>query len=67
MRNNITVRGQWMYQPTAVTRMAAMVRAGLVRLEEFAVTTFDLDHANEAVAHAATNARPFQTTVICPG
>jgi alcohol dehydrogenase len=66
MRNNVTVRGQWMYPPAAVTRMAAMVRAGLVKLEEFTVTTFDLDHANEAVAHAAANARPFQTTVICP-
>ncbi len=67
MRNNITVRGQWMYQPTAVTRMAAMVRAGLVRLEEFAVTTFDLDHAQEAVAHAAANAQPFKMTVVRPG
>jgi len=66
MRNCITVRGQWMYPPGAVTRLAAMVRAGLIRLEEFAVTSFDLDHANEAVAHAAANARPFQTTVICP-
>jgi alcohol dehydrogenase len=47
--------------------MAAMVRAGLVRFEEFAVTSFDLDHANEAVAHAAANARPFQASVVCPG
>jgi alcohol dehydrogenase len=67
MRNNITIRGQWMYPPSAVTRMAAMVRAGLVRFEEFAVTSFDLDHANEAVAHAAANARPFQASVVCPG
>jgi alcohol dehydrogenase len=66
MRNCITVRGQWMYPPTAVTRLAGMVRAGLIRLEEFAVTSFDLDHANEAVAHAAANARPFQTTVVRP-
>jgi alcohol dehydrogenase len=64
MRDNITVRGQWMYPPSAVTRMAAMVRAGLVRLEEFAITSFGLDHANEAVMHAAANARPFQATVI---
>jgi alcohol dehydrogenase len=66
MRNNITVRGQWMYPPTAVPRLAGMIRAGLIKLEEFAVTSFDLDHANEAVAHAAANARPFQTTVIRP-
>jgi alcohol dehydrogenase len=64
MRHCITVRGQWMYPPEAVTRMASMVRAGLVKLDDFAVTSFDLDHANEAVAHAALNARPFQMTVI---
>jgi len=66
MRNCITVCGQWMYPPEAVTRMASMVRAGLVKLDQFAVTSFDLEHANEAVAHAATNARPFQMTVIQP-
>jgi alcohol dehydrogenase len=66
MRNCITVCGQWMYPPEAVTRMASMVRADLVKLDQFAVTSFDLEHANEAVAHAATNARPFQMTVIQP-
>jgi alcohol dehydrogenase len=66
MRHGITVRGQWMYPPEAVTRMASMVRAGLVKLDDFAVTSFDLGQANEAVAHAAANARPFQMTVIRP-
>jgi alcohol dehydrogenase len=66
MRNCITVRGQWMYRPDAVTRVAGMVRAGLVRLDEFAVTSFDLDQVNEAVAHAAANAGPFQMTVLRP-
>src|SRR5262249_17737970 len=60
MRHCITVRGQWMYPPEAVTRMAGMVHAGLVNLDDFDVTSFDLDHANEAVTHAAANARPFQ-------
>jgi alcohol dehydrogenase len=66
MRHGITVRGQWMYPPEAVTRMAGMVRAGLVKLDDFAATSFDLDHANDAVVHAAANARPFQMTVIRP-
>jgi alcohol dehydrogenase len=66
MRHGITVRGQWMYPPEAVTRMAGMVRAGLVKLDDFAVTSFDLAQANEAVVHAAANARPFQMTVIRP-
>lgn len=35
-------------------------------LDEFDVTTFDLDNANEAVAHAATNGGPFRRTVIQP-
>ena len=64
MRNNITVRGQWMYPPHAVGAMVRLVRAGLVQLNHYAVTTFSLDQANEAVAHAAANAAPMQKTVI---
>ena len=66
MRNDITIRGQWMYRPEAVTRMAALVRAGLLRLDEYAVTGFPLVEANEAVTHAAANGGPFRLTVIRP-
>ena len=66
MRNNVTVRGQWMYPPEAVTRLVGLVRSGLLRLDEYAVTEFALDAANEAVAHAAANAGPFRMTVIRP-
>jgi alcohol dehydrogenase len=66
MRNCITLRGQWMYPPDAVGRVAALVRAGLVKLDEFAVTAFGLDRVNEAVTHAAANAGPFRMTVITP-
>ena len=66
MRNLVTVRGQWMYPPAAVARLAALVSAGLVDLGQFAVTTFPLDRANEAVAHAAANPQGFRMTVICP-
>ena len=66
MRNLITVRGQWMYSPTAVTRMASLIHAGLLDLNQFAVTAFPLHGANEAVAHASANARPFNLTVIRP-
>ena len=66
MRNLVTVRGQWMYPPEAVTKLAALVRAGLLDLGGVAVTTFGLDQANEAVAHAAANAGPFRMTVITP-
>ncbi len=66
MRNLITIRGQWMYSPAAVTRLAALIHAGLLDLTQFSVTAFNLDHANEAVEHASFNARPFNLTVIRP-
>jgi alcohol dehydrogenase len=66
MRNCVTLRGQWMYPPHAATLMAGMVRAGLVDLDQFEVTAFGLDRANEAVTHAAAHAGPFKMTVIQP-
>ena len=66
MRNCITLHGVWMYPPEAVTRLVNLVRGGLLSLDHFEITTFDLDHANEAVAHAAINAAPFQKTIILP-
>ena len=66
MRNDITVRGKWMYSPEAVTRMTGLIRAGLLDLGHFDVTTFALDDANEAVAHAAAIGGPFRMTVVRP-
>lgn len=66
MRNDITVRGKWMYSPEAVTRMTGLIRAGLLDLGHFDVTTFALDDANDAVAHAAANGGPFKMTVLRP-
>jgi alcohol dehydrogenase len=66
MRNCITIHGQWMYPLHATTLMVGLIRSGLVDLQNFDATTFDLDHANGAVAHAAANAGPFKMTVIRP-
>jgi alcohol dehydrogenase len=66
MRNDITVRGKWMYPPQAVSQMANLVRAGLLHLNHFDITRFTLDQANEAIAHAAANGGPFRMTVIEP-
>lgn len=66
MRNCITIRGQWMAPPEAVVRMVGLIRSGLLRLEEFHVTTFGLEQANEAVAHAAAHGGPFKLTVLQP-
>ncbi len=66
MRECITIHGVWMYPPDAATRLVGLVRAGLLKLDDYQTTAFDLDHANEAVAHAAANAGPFKMTVIRP-
>lgn len=66
MRNCISIHGVWMYPPDAASRLIALVRAGLLRLDEYETTAFDLDHANAAVEHAAANGGPFKLTVIRP-
>jgi alcohol dehydrogenase len=66
MRNNITVRGQWMYPREAVVRMIAMIKTGLIDLQLSEITTFPLAEVNTAVEHAAANAGPFQMTVVLP-
>jgi alcohol dehydrogenase len=43
-----------------------MIRARLLPLDLFEVTTFELDQVNEAVAHAAANGGPFKMTVLQP-
>jgi alcohol dehydrogenase len=66
MHKEITLRGVWMYPRDAIPRMVQMVRAGLIDLNQFELTEFGLDDANEAVAHAAANAGPRQITVLRP-
>ncbi|MDB5515719.1 MAG: alcohol dehydrogenase [Tardiphaga sp.] len=66
MRNCVTLQGVWMYPPDAAIRLVGLIRSGLLKLDHFDTTTFDLDHVNEAVAHAAANAGPFRLTVIRP-
>lgn len=64
MRNCITVHGQWMFPISAPPRLAALARAGLLDLGQYKFTEFKLEHANEAVKHAAANGGPFRMTVI---
>ena len=66
MRNCVTLLGQWMYPPHATLLMFGLIRSGLIDLGQFEVTSFALDDANAAVAHAAGNAGPFRMTVIEP-
>jgi alcohol dehydrogenase len=66
MRDCITIHGVWMYPPDAATRLIALIRSGLIDLAQFETVSFGLDHANEAVTHAAANSGPFKLTVIKP-
>ena len=66
MRNCVTIHGVGLCPPDAAIRLIALIRSGLLQLDQTEVTRFDLDHANEAVAHAAANAGPFRMTVIEP-
>jgi alcohol dehydrogenase len=66
MRNDITVRGKWMYPRWAPGRMVALIRAGLLDLGHFAATAFPLEQVDQAVAHAAANAGPFLMTLLRP-
>jgi hypothetical protein len=56
--------GPWVrpVKPDAVS----LVRAGLLRLEDYAVMEFALDDANAAFAHAASRGGPFRMTVLRP-
>ncbi|MEU9429259.1 zinc-binding alcohol dehydrogenase family protein [Streptomyces sp. NPDC048342] len=66
MRNNITIRGQWMYPREANTQLIRLAQRGLLDLRHFDITTFDLDDADAALAHAATDGGRFSLTVIRP-
>lgn len=66
MRNCITIHGVWLCPPYATVRLVGLIRSGLLRLDQFEAVSFDLDHVNEAVAHAAANGGPFRMTVIQP-
>ena len=66
MRNNITIRGQWLYPREAVSKLISLVQAGLLDLQLFETTSFSLDHANDAVSYAASNGGPFKATIIQP-
>lgn len=66
MRNNITLRGQWMYPRNAIAPLIALVKAGLLSLEGYAIAEFPLDEVEAAIAHAAANRGPFSKTVLRP-
>ncbi|WP_324671477.1 medium chain dehydrogenase/reductase family protein [Hymenobacter sp. GOD-10R] len=67
MRHCITVRGQYMYPRQAPAQLIALIRAGLLSLDEWKITTFSLSQVNAAVAHTAHTGEAFQSTILLPG
>lgn len=63
MRNNITIKGQWMHPREAMPRLIAMVRSGL-DLTCHEVTEFRLASIADAIAHSAKTSGPFTKTVL---
>ena len=62
MRNCIAIsRPCGCFRPRPPPGLVGLVRSGVLRPDHFAVTEFALDHANEAVAHAAANGGPFRS------
>jgi len=66
MRNCITIIGQWLGPREANIRLINLIRSGLLDLNNWDVTNFDLADVNKAVAHAAAESGPFKLTVLRP-
>lgn len=64
MRNNISVRGQWMYPRDAIARLVTLVHAGAIDLGHYDFTGFPLAAVQDAIAHAASTSGPFAKTVL---
>jgi alcohol dehydrogenase len=66
MRNCITIRGQFMYPRNAPRRLAALIRAGSLSVDDLDTKAFGLADVNAAIEHAAATYGPWRKTVIQP-
>ncbi|WP_299572234.1 zinc-binding dehydrogenase [uncultured Williamsia sp.] len=66
VRNDVTVRGKWMYPRTAIPQMVQLIRSGLIDLSQFDTTEFALENINDALPYAKSHSQPHQLTVIRP-
>lgn len=64
MRNNVTIKGQWMYPREAIARLVALARNGVLDLSKYDVVAFPLADIGAALEHAASNGGPFSKTVV---
>ena len=64
MRNNITIKGHWMYPRDAIPRLIAMAMNGLIDLTRYKFAEFALADVNEAIVHSAATSGPFKRTAL---
>lgn len=66
MRNNIFIKGQWMYPREAGYSLVSLVKAGLLSLDLYNISEFKLDDINDALEYAEINSGAFKMTVVNP-
>ncbi|WP_428242705.1 quinone oxidoreductase family protein [Gynuella sp.] len=66
MRNNITIRGTWMYSSDTPVKLVRLVKSGLLNLQQWRVTKFPLNQIDAALHFAAVDQEPFTLTVVEP-
>lgn len=64
MRNNITIRGQWMYPRDAIAQIIALAKCGVLDLTCYKIAEFSLASIADAVAHAAQTSGAFTKTAL---
>lgn len=66
MRNLITLSGQWMYPREIIPDCIALIRNGLLQLDQFTVAEFAIENIQAAITHASKHAGAFNLTVVRP-
>lgn len=64
MRNNITIKGQWMYPRGIIPRLVAMAKGGQFDLKRYHIAKFALTDVARAIVHAGETSGPFNRTVL---
>lgn len=64
MRNNITLKGQWMYPRDAIARLIALAKNGILDLSKYDIVEFPLAAIEDALKHASATNGPFAKTVL---
>ncbi len=64
MRNNVTLRGQWMYERDDIPQLIALIKTKQLDISRYDIVDFPLAEVEAAIAHAAKHAGPFSKTVF---